>query len=126
MIALHIVYCLMEGIREYRDGSKTLLGIFCQGVQEHLVNLLGETWVNGRGRRRVDVDVLVHHATGSTLKWWTSRQQFVGHHGQGVLVCGKYRLAFPLLWCHVGRGSTNGLASTGKCCHEAGNAKVSQ
>src|SRR2546430_6364538 len=55
----------------------------------------------------------------------SSCKQFVGHHGERVLISCGDRMPFPLFWCHVRRGATNNLALTGNH-HKFGNTKVSQ
>src|SRR5712692_6502448 len=38
--------------------------------------------------------VLVDHLHQSTLEWWATCQEFVGHDGEGILITGSYSVAF--------------------------------
>src|SRR5712692_6273648 len=70
--------------------------------------------------------VHIHDLLQATVKWWSSHQQLVSHHGKRILVGREHRHTTPLLRSHVGRGSTNGSARVGGRGVKLGYPKISQ
>src|SRR5437588_2070261 len=83
-------------------------------------------WIERAGRRRLSMEVLVHQLFHTTHKGGTTRQQFVDHDCQRILVTGGYRHAAPLFGSHGGGSATNGATGTGSRGTAASNTEVSE
>src|SRR5260370_2554575 len=107
---IRVVQSLLECLREGGYSWKPVLGLFCQGMQEYQVKRRGNLLVECAGRLWLSMSMLVYHLHKRTLEQGMPRKQFVGHHGERILVAGGDSVAFPLFWSHVDLCTANSQA----------------
>src|SRR6266567_2444517 len=92
----------LERTGEFRGGCETILRLFCQGAQHHLVEDRRNRCIDGAWRLSLHICMhMLHDLLRIALKQGASREQLVGDGGKAVLIGGRRRLTIKLLRSHV-------------------------
>src|SRR6266571_8026426 len=70
--------------------------------------------------------MLVHHLHQTSLEWEPTRQQFVSHDSECILITCRNWIAVPLFRSHVGRSAANGMGDTPGCHMRFGYAEIGE
>src|SRR5689334_6478270 len=102
LLLTHSVARTLERTGEFRDGSKTILRLFCQGAQHHLVEDRRNRCIDSTWRLSLHMCMhMLHDLLRIALKQGASREQFVGDGGKAVLIGDRRRLTIKSLRSHV-------------------------
>src|SRR6266481_7044202 len=92
----------LERTGEFRGGCKTILRLFCQGAQHHLVEDRRNRCIDSTWGLSLHICMhMLHDLLRIALKRGPPREKFVGDGGKAILIGGRRRLAIKLLRSHI-------------------------